>query len=214
MSRKTKIKLPSDREITEIDELRKTARNSRNPKVLEELIEEHDYDEFICWYVANNSAANSHTREILAKHQNPKVRYCIAQHSDKIESEKALILLTLDNRLEIREQVARTTTRESIKELLLKGNPHNEKIRKICLKRLNKMDVLEKFILKASSDDLFRYAESILNNPNLTRHILLLFITVSDRLSNEHINLIVDHIQYNQKYFEESLARFKNDVKN
>lgn len=213
MAKEVKTKLPSEREITDLDILRKTAKNSRNPKVLQELIEKHSYDEYICWYVAKNSAANSKTREVLAKHENPKVRYCIAQHSEEIESEKALIHLALDDRLEIREQVARTTTRESIKELLLKGNPHNEKIRKICLKRLREMDVLEKFIRKASKGDLFKYAESILSNPNLTRHILLLFITASDRLSNEHINLIVDHIQYNKKYFEESLTRFGINVK-
>ena len=211
MPRNFTAKLPSDRVTTELDSVRRQAKNARKPQILQELYEHYSYDEIICWNIANNSAANTYTREKLAKHKNPKIRYIIAQHSEELESEKVLMSLSFDIPL-IREQVARTTTSEPIKEMLFKWNPSNSKIRAFCLKRMHKIDIVQKFILSASQESLCFYGKSILENQHLTINELLAFIITIDKLSDEHIDLIHKHSQYDEKYFSKLLARFEKIV--
>lgn len=197
------VKLPSERITNQLDMVRKQAKNARKSEVLTELYEKYNYDEIVCLNLAKNSATCTETREKLAKHSNQVIRLEIAKNSEMLNDENVLKKLSLDH-YEIRKQVARSTKSDSIKELLYRSNPHHVDIRKLCIKRLTNMDIVEKLVFSKSPEITVPiYVDDLLSNRNISLRIILLVLKYVGKLSDEQIDLIVEHIENDEISLEE-----------
>ena len=197
------LRLPSERITNQLDMVRKQAKNARKSEVLTELYEKYNYDEIVCLNLAKNSATCTETREKLAKHSNQVIRLEIAKNSEMLNDENVLKKLSLDH-YEIRKQVARSTKSDSIKELLYKSNPHHVDIRKLCIKRLTNMDIVEKLVFSKSPEITVPiYVDDLLSNRNISLRIILLVLKYVGKLSDEQIDLIVEHIENDEISLEE-----------
>ena len=197
------VKLPSERITNQLDMVRKQAKNARKSEVLTELYEKYNYDEIVCLNLAKNSATCTETREKLAKHSNQVIRLEIAKNSEMLNDENVLKKLSFDH-YEIRKQVARSTKSDSIKELLYKSNPHHVDIRKLCIKRLTNMDIVEKLVFSKSPEITVPiYVDDLLSNRNISLRIILLVLKYVGKLSDEQIDLIVEHIENDEISLEE-----------
>lgn len=197
------VKLPSERITNQLDMVRKQAKNARKSEVLTELYEKYNYDEIVCLNLAKNSATCTETREKLAKHSNQVIRLEIAKNSEMLNDENVLKKLSLDH-YEIRKQVARSTKSDSIKELLYRSNPHHVDIRKLCIKRLTNMDIVEKLVFSKSPEITVPiYVDDLLSNRNISLRIMLLVLKYVGKLSDEQIDLIVEHIENDEISLEE-----------
>lgn len=197
------VKLPSERITNQLDMVRKQAKNARKSETLTELYEKYNYDEIVCLNLAKNSATCTETREKLAKHSNQVIRLEIAKNSEMLNDENVLKKLSLDH-YEIRKQVARSTKSDSIKELLYRSNPHHVDIRKLCIKRLTNMDIVEKLVFSKSPEITVPiYVDDLLSNRNISLRIMLLVLKYVGKLSDEQIDLIVEHIENDEISLEE-----------
>lgn len=197
------VKLPSERITNQLDMVRKQAKNARKSETLTELYEKYNYDEIVCLNLAKNSATCTETREKLAKHSNQVIRLEIAKNSEMLNDENVLKKLSLDH-YEIRKQVARSTKSDSIKELLYRSNPHHVDIRKLCIKRLTNMDIVEKLVFSKSPEITVPiYVDDLLSNRNISLRIILLVLKYVRKLSDEQIDLIVEHIENDEISLEE-----------
>lgn len=197
------LRLPSERITNQLDMVRKQAKNARKSEVLTELYEKYNYDEIVCLNLAKNSATCTETREKLAKHSNQVIRLEIAKNSEMLNDENVLKKLSLDH-YEIRKQVARSTKSDSIKELLYRSNPHHVDIRKLCIKRLTNMDIVEKLVFSKSPEITVPiYVDDLLSNRNISLRIILLVLKYVGKLSDEQIDLIVEHIENDEISLEE-----------
>ena len=197
------VKLPSERITNQLDMVRKQAKNARKSETLTELYEKYNYDEIVCLNLARNSATCTETREKLAKHSNQVIRLEIAKNSEMLNDENVLKKLSFDH-YEIRKQVARSTKSDSIKELLYKSNPHHVDIRKLCIKRLTNMDIVEKLVFSKSPEITVPiYVDDLLSNRNISLRIILLVLKYVGKLSDEQIDLIVEHIENDEISLEE-----------
>lgn len=201
----TMAKLPSERIVNPLDIIREKSKYASKTEVLEEIYKNYYYDSKVCFNMATNKATSKEIRCKLAKHEHAEIRLEIAKKSEFIDDENVLKKLALDD-YEIRKQVARSTKSDSIKELLYKSNPHHLDIRIICIKRLKDMNVVEKLIFsKAPEKTISTYLDSLLFNPNISVRILLLVLKYAEKLSNEQIDLIIEHIKNDEKSVTEIL---------
>lgn len=185
--------------ISPMEEVRILSRNTSNREQLLELSKKYCNDYDTCRYLLHNSYLTENCKEVLARSKNVEVRRMLAAGGEKILSTQTQLRLVLDSDKIVKENLARTTTKEKIKEILFKSNPEdksNEKIRAYCLKRMRNMKMMERFILTSSSEILDKYADNILSNRHLDCRVLHLFVTVKIDLTDNQKRLVKDHPSY------------------
>ena len=158
-----------------------------------------------CKQLLANKYLTEEAKAVLASSPNAEVRRLLAQQGETIESTKVQLRLAYDisgDRI-VKEHLARTTTKEEIKEILFKSNPESQanlKIRGTCLRRMRNMEMIERFILVTSSNVLPKYYVYILRNPELSRHVLNIFLAVCHGLSDVHIRMIKEQACYDERF--------------
>lgn len=188
---------PIDLFVTPMEEVRILSRSTRNSEQLLNLSQRYCNDFETCKCLITNRYLTEDCKAVLVLSQDVRVRRMLAENGERIQSTKTQLRLVLDNDKTVRENLARTTTKEEIKEILFKSNPeskNNAKIRAYCLKRMRNMEIMEKFILSSSAEILGKYADNILSNMHLTYEILNLFVVIfKSNLSEYQKGMVMDH---------------------
>ena len=174
-----------NRYISPMEEIRILARNTRNEETLDDLAKKYSNDFDTCKYLINNGSLPESAKYVLACSENIDVKRLLAQSGENILSTQTQLRLVLCEDKIVKEHLARTTTKEEIKELLFKINPENyanEKIRGYCLKRMHNMDLIERFILTSTQ-----------SNRHLSIRVLNFFVLINTNLTDKEKKLIQDH---------------------
>lgn len=185
-----------NRYISPMEEIRILARNTRNEETLDDLAKKYSNDFDTCKYLINNGSLPESAKYVLACSENIDVKRLLAQSGENILSTQTQLRLVLCEDKIVKEHLARTTTKEEIKELLFKSNPENyanEKIRGYCLKRMHNMDLIERFILTSTQDILDKYSDMILSNRHLSIRVLNFFVLINTNLTDKEKKIIQDH---------------------
>ena len=191
-------------------ELRYTARHCSNPNTLLMIAKRYRDDIETCTKLLSNKAIDGAVEDELSKNSHIRVRVLLAQRGEHISSIKAQTRLAMDSEREVKKHLARTTTKEEIKELIFKSTPEsppNEEIRGICLKRIHNMNLIERFML--TSKKLFEYGQYILQNKHLTSKLLITFVTLCSKLDETLVNMVREHPSYDC-IIEDAIRRTKS----
>ena len=197
----------------DITEIKKIAKECRNPSTLANLANDFANNEAVCSILAGNKACSKETLEKLAANRSTLVRYLIAQRGEELSSDFIQVRLARDANDSVKEQLARTTKKEEIKRMLFEREADkNATIKAICLKRMKNMKVIEHFILTASPDELFEFMDYLLENSNLTTRELSFILTLSIKLTDKHLRMITNHNNYSS-LLDDKMKRFGHRIK-
>lgn len=182
-------------------ELLYDVRHNTNEEQILNYAKKFANDEVIGLKLLSNLKLTEEAKAVVARSSNTEIRRKLAGMAENIESTKTQLRLAHDKDKVVKEELARTTTKEEIKEILFRTNPEgngNYKIRGTCLRRMRNQNIIERFILTSHIDILAKYADYILQNRHMSRYNLNIFVILCTELSARQKEMARNHPQFDK----------------
>lgn len=187
--------------VDPVVELLYDVRHNTNEEQILNYAKKFANDEVIGLKLLSNLKLTEEAKAVFARSSNTEIRRKLAGMAENIESTKTQLRLAHDKDKVVKEELARTTTKEEIKEILFRTNPEwngNYKIRGTCLRRMRNQNIIERFILTSHIDILAKYADYILQNRHMSRYNLNIFVILCTELSAKQKEMARNHPQFDK----------------